>query len=489
MAHGLMVAKKPELHQALHGYADGHHQLALSTSLKPRDQKRLLALSDISGTSVGIGTAGYLTGYPLSESGFFALGRTWLASEMVRPGCVWTHTLLIDFTDLAGLETLTGLLGMFRRPPGASAAQEYAKPATLVTSGHGHVSASAESWARQVMAGLYGTPRRRVVVGHFGDEVDDTVLALWSQQWPRLRRSFRFCTFATSDRSTDGDSFDLQVVPQSSRSVRTRFSDAVDAETGPPSCGRWLDDSVQDLLHPDGSGLRAFFRRLGADVVAGREAFRPLCRLHRAMTGSHGQPSSLGDAIVVLEDELGANQARVAWATVAKAALERLDTLDEQSFNFLWDNLDLVDTDTLVCGAAELGKLAWQREPKKLIPVLDDEGPFRVVVERTLAVLDESELVEGLARAPALRRAVLAHRPQLVGLPAFWANLDNANEALQVAKDMRLEGAALAAISEARGDLAPQAASGVWRESRASCVMRPVGRRWRQDPCLGSRVC
>ena len=458
MGHGLKVGRKPELHQALHGYADGHHQLALSTSLKPRDQKKLLALSDVSGPSVGIGAAGYLTGYPLSESGFFALGRTWLASEMARPGCVWTHTLLIDFTDLAGLETLAGLLDMFRRPPGASAAPEYAKPATIVTSGHGHVSASAESWARQVIAGLYGTPRRRVVVGHFGDDVDHTVLSLWSQQWPRLRRSFRFCTFATSDRSADGDSFDLQIVPMSDRSVRTRFSDAVDAETGMLRHGRWLDDAVQDLLYPDGSGLRGFFRRFGADVVAGREAFRPLCRLHRAMTGSHGQPSTLGDAIAVLQDELGANQARVAWATVAKAALERLDILDEQSFDFLWDNLDLVDADTLVCRAAELGKLAWQREPSILIPVLDDDGPFKVVVERTLAVLDESELVEGLARAPALGRTVLTHRPQLVGLPAFWANLDNANVALRVAKDTHLEHAALAAISAERGDLAPQAA-------------------------------
>ena len=457
MAHGLKVeAKKPKLHQALHGYADGHHQLALSTPLKPRDQKRLLALSDISGPGARIGEEGYLTGYPLSESGFFALGRTWSAPEMARPGCVWTHTLLIDFTDLAALETLTGLLDLFRRPPGASAASEYSKPAILAASAQAHVSGLGESWARQVLAGLYGMPRQRIVVGHFGEEVDRTVLALWSQQWPRLRRSFRFCTFATTDRSADSDSFDLQVVPSSDRSVRTRFSDVVDAETAAPSRGRWLDDAVQDLLHPDGFGLRGFFRRLGTDIVAGREAFRPLCRLHRTMT-SPRQPSALRDAIAVLQDEFGAKQARTAWGTVAKAAFEQVETLDDPSFGFLWHNLSLVDADTLICGAAQLGKLVWQRDPGMLVPVLDDEGPFKVVVERTLGALDAEELVAGLARAPVLRGAALARRPEIVGQPGFWTNLDSVDVALHAAKGRHEKAATLAAMLARRDDLAPHA--------------------------------
>ena len=481
MAHGLKIVKKPKLHQALHGYADGHHQLALSTPLKPRDQKRLLALSDISGPGARIGEEGYLTGYPLLESGFFALGRTWSAPEMARPGCVWTHTLLIEFSDLAALEALTGLLDLFRRPPGVSAAPEYGKPATLGVSANANVSALAESWARQVIAGLYGVPKRRIVAGHFGDEVDRTVLALWAQQWPRLRRRFRFCTFATADRSADSDSFDLQVVPSSDRSIRTRFSDSVDAEIAAPNCGRWLDDAVQDLLHPDGFGLRGFFRRLGADIVAGREAFRPLCRLHRAMTGCQGQPSTLGDAIAILQDEPGAKQARIAWEAVAKAAFEQVETLDEAAFGFLWNNLGLVDADTLVCGAARLGRLAWQRDPGMLVPVLDGEGPFKVVVERTLAALDASELVAGLARAPALRGTALAHRPQLVGLPAFWAKLDSVDEAFRAAKESHLEHAAIAAMLAERADLAPQAV----QEFGSRLVLQGLCASW---DCVGGGI-
>ena len=457
MAHRLNVRKKFILHQALHGYLDGHIQLAISTNLRPRDEKRLLALSDISGPGARIREKGYLTGYPLAESGFFALGRTWSAPEIPRPGCVWTHTLLIDFTDLAELGTLMGLLELFRRPQGTKAAQEYTNPCIFVPDAHARVSRLAEDWARQVMAGLYGRPRRPIVAGHFGDEVDRTVLALWSQQWPRLRRSFRFCTFSASDRSVDNASFDLQVVSRSEHTIRKRFSDAIDAETVVAIRDRWLDDAIQDLLRPDGFGLRDFFRRHGADIVVGREAFSPLCRLHRIMTSSHGHPAALGDAFAVLDGTLRAQQARTAWETVTKAAFEHMETLDESSFGYLWNNLNLVDAHTLICGAARLGKLAWLHEPSMLVPFVDDSGPFKVVVERTLDVLDGAELIAGLARAPALRETALAQRPELVGLREFWANLDDVDEAFQVVKCEHLEAVALGAMLASRDDLAPHA--------------------------------
>ena len=474
MAHGLKVADRLQLHQALHGYADGHQQLALSTTLKLRDQKKLLALSDISGSGARLGEEGYLTGYPLSESGFFALGRTWPAPEMPRPGCVWTHTLLIDFTDLAALESLTTLLDLFRRPLGASAARQYEQPTMLCENEQPRFAAFAESWARQVLAGLYGTPRSHIVVGRFGDEVDAIVLALWSQQWPRLRRSFRFCTFAASDRSFDSDRFDLQVLPSSDRSIRTRFSAVVDAETVGPSGGRWLDDAVHDLRHPNSLGLRDFFRRFGADVPVGREVFRPLCRLHHVFTAPHKQPVAVHDAIAALQDDVGAKHARTAWATVAKAALEQVETLDERSFRFLWDNLNLVDAGELACSAARLGRSAWRREPGILVHRVDDCRTLKIVLERTLAELDAAELVAGLVQAPALRGAALARRPELVGQPAFWAKLDSIDEAFQTANGGHMKAAALAAMLAGRGDLALRAV----QEFGSRLILRVLGTSW-----------
>ena len=204
MAHGVREGERPKVHQAFHGYADGHRQLALSTTLKPKDQKTLLALSDISGPGARLEEEGYLTGYPLTDSGVFALARTWPAPEMPRPGCVWTHTLLIDFADLAVLPYLGVLAGLFRRPSGQGDALWYDKPQKLSTTVDGSLMPEQRSWARQVLAALYGKPKSRIVALNSNPEVDRAVLALWSQQWPRLRRSFRFCTFAASDRSRGG---------------------------------------------------------------------------------------------------------------------------------------------------------------------------------------------------------------------------------------------------------------------------------------------
>ena len=472
MAHDVRACQGARLHQALHGYADGHRELALSTPLKTGDQKRLLALSDVSGPGAHLGKGGYLTGYPLTESGFYALGRTWPAPEMPRPGCVWTHTLLVGFTDLGSLGSLAGLMGMFRRPFGAGSAPDYGEPTTLVSGAEAQPSAVGAAWVRRVMAGLYGVPKSRVVVSRFGDEVDDTVLALWSQQWPRLRRSFRFCTLAARDRSGEGDSFDLQVLPSCDRSVRTRFTGVLDVEVGVPTSGRWLDDAVQDLLQPEGSGLRELFRRLGADVAAGREVFRPFCLLHRSLAAARARPEAVAEAIAVLEDEIGGASVS-ARVMVAMAGLKQVESVDEKSFGFLWKSLSLLDEDTLRREAVRLGRAAWRREPGLLERCLDEDG-VSLVVDRTLADLDTAELVEGLAVAVRLRGPALAQRPELVGEPAFWAELDSVDGAFQAGKDWDTEATASALMVAGREDLAPRAV----QEFGSGVILRALMASW-----------
>ena len=49
MAHGVKDKSRVRLNQTLHGYSDGHRQLASSIALKPKDLKTILELSDILG--------------------------------------------------------------------------------------------------------------------------------------------------------------------------------------------------------------------------------------------------------------------------------------------------------------------------------------------------------------------------------------------------------------------------------------------------------
>src|SRR5690349_14831966 len=107
---------KIKIHQTLHGYDNGHSMLASSVDALPEAKRTLLIMSDMSGPSMQSGFEEYLTGYPLKEMNAFALSKTWYAPEMKRPGCVWTHTLLINFSDLQNVNNFQDLVDLFKRP-------------------------------------------------------------------------------------------------------------------------------------------------------------------------------------------------------------------------------------------------------------------------------------------------------------------------------------------------------------------------------------
>src|SRR5437660_8372161 len=117
-----------ELHQALHGYSDGHQLLASSLNLTREQQWQLLVMSDLSGPSFRAGFDSYLTGYPLAVGGLYCLARTWFAPELSRPGCVWTHTILISDTDVAQIPDFRFLLSHFRRPLSSRDLENYKVP-------------------------------------------------------------------------------------------------------------------------------------------------------------------------------------------------------------------------------------------------------------------------------------------------------------------------------------------------------------------------
>nr|VFJ73575.1 MAG: hypothetical protein BECKFW1821C_GA0114237_10532 [Candidatus Kentron sp. FW] len=448
------------LHQALHGYADGHRQLAASIALGPQDEKTMLVLSDLSGSGASIGEGGYLTGYPLAESGVYALARTWAAPEMPRPGCVWTHTILIDFADLATLASLLGLASHFRRPNPTSIGN-YEEPLIIendpITP---RLSDDSRLWGRCLLSTLYGKPRSPVVsIGPVKIDVDTVLLAIWAQQWPRLRRTFRFCTLAAADRSTEGNPFDLQILPSVDRSVRARFPNVIDAEATPTPKSPWLDEATDDLNTPDHTGLRGFLRRVGGDMKKGREGFRPLCDLHRLSKTFSTRPEAIGEAVELLRTEFGSMQARTAHGLVADAGLKQAGKLDDAALDFVIERLDLVHDGTLSGNADSLGRAIWNRDPGRLIPLLDTGGPRRMIAERALGLLPMNELTEGLRRFLPLAPYALAHRPEIVGEPVFWSTdaaiFDDAfadDAFTTISRSPQLQLPALAAMLRARRD-------------------------------------
>ena len=282
-----------EIHQALHGYSDGHRLLAASCRLPREAQRALLILSDISGPVTAGTFDSYLTGCPLPGAGAYALSRTWLATELNRPGCVWTHTLLVDYAELARIPDLATLCALFRRPRRGEPRQDYSQAATLPPAAPADPTPArvpvTERDVGRVLAALYGVPDvPTFVVADRADRLESLVLALWSQQWPRLRRALGFCTWALTIRSVEGEPLDLQVVPPSVyRQLRERQPKSVSVNLGgrpmldaePARIPGWAPAAARDLLGDAGQEFRQLLWMFGPEGPPSRAAFAPLAEI------------------------------------------------------------------------------------------------------------------------------------------------------------------------------------------------------------------
>jgi hypothetical protein len=476
MAHVVAAGTVLHIHQALHGYASGHQRLSGSAQVRPRDAKTMLVLSDISGPGVRPDEGGYLTGYPLSESGLYVLARTWAAPEMPRPGCVWTHSLLIDFADLAALTDPTALLALFLRPE-ADDFSPYGEALTVKTGVAARkVGSESVEFARRISSGLYEKAKNRIIAARPRNaDCDQVVMALWAQQWPRLRRAFRFCTLAGAERTADG-SFDLQLLGDE-RGIRSRFANAIDVGGLEPTPAAWLDDAIADLMAPDSRGLRTFMRRTGGDIDAGREAFAPLCRLH-VLTSAFGvDPHALGEAVRLIDEQLGPSNAGTARALVTTEAIKH-PSLDTAGIDFVLSSLELADEASVSEYGGRLGEQIWRHDPARLLKMLSGGEREKSIVEAALGNLTTNELLSGTARSPELAKLVLARRPELVAAPSFWSTLPTASEfGFDVlSKHPDLVPSAVGALMEAgREELVSKTIS----ELGGFMVLRVLAKRWK----------
>lgn len=412
-----------KLHQALHGYSDGHRELASSLSLSPKESRLVLVMSDVSGPGVAAGGTSYVSGYPLPEAGVYAIAKTWPAPEMSRPGCVWTHTFFLDFADLASLDSPSRIAKYFCRPSFEGWPQ-YGKPLQVdfEECEEPSIMGAAElEWLGRTLNALYNAPRERVLARRDSSiPVEQLVLSAWDQQWPRLRRSFRFCTLTTKDRSNEGAAFDLQVAPGLESGVRARVPGTLEAtEVTDASVSRWLTGLLADVQEPNVSGLRSSLRVLGADILGGREAMRALCEFHELTAPKH-DVSSVDLAVSLVTEPQPLAGSRVANARVVQLALDHLADLGESSLQYLMEHLPLMDSASLDTKTQELAMVVWERQPQKLFAMLDDEDDG-VFARRALQSLPTKSLIDGWSRVGTSIEVLLHVRPDLLEDPSFWS--------------------------------------------------------------------
>lgn len=425
MAYGMSSGpERIRLHQALHGYSEGHRLLASSLPVSGRDAKTMLMMSDASGPGASIDEPGYLTGYPLPDSGYYVIARTWGAPEMSRPGCVWTHSILVEFSDIPALATARTLLELFKRPSGSPEGYDI----TLNQTKHAQPNRiSDEDALRRLLWGLYAHPRQPVIASRpTGEERERSALAIWDQQWPRLRRSFRFCTLSFADRSSTGAAFDLQFLPALDRAYRPQFGSALDADRIVAGQADWLQEALTDLRAGPAGSLRRFLKEAGGDV-SGRDAFAPLAGLHFLSHEFASTPQAVEQAIELVEETIPPSQGRAMRALIARAAGSTPESLGRNAIDFVVRHWELLEQEDAEPRAEALGTAFWTQDPTATAALLSDTSGRRVIAERAIAKLTPDELVEGIAKDPALLPKVLDMRPDVATAPTFWSLQDASN--------------------------------------------------------------
>jgi hypothetical protein len=204
--------------------------------------------------------------------------KTWLAPEMPRPGCVWTHVLLISFQSLDSIGDLRLLMPLLQRPSKFQKLSPYSEPLSLPVAEEGFVLDLPIPRLIRLLRSVYLSREAVELQADFG-ELDEAIFSVWSQQWPSLRKTFSFRTAGVAGESP-GQQFDLRLFQ--TRAFQDHYPDKHDIE--PSKAAGWELAAARDISIGNDSPLRAFLWRYGNDVRRGRGRFAFLVQLFVAFT-------------------------------------------------------------------------------------------------------------------------------------------------------------------------------------------------------------
>ncbi len=429
------MVEQVSIEQALFGYRAGHHLVAASVELAPRVRQLLANVTDGSGPENPDGFEGAYTGLPVPETNYYALFCTWSAPEMRRPGCVWSHVLLIDLADLARIRDLSVLRGLCLRPASPPFLADYERTLTVLSPDviAGITDPKGLRRAACLLSLLYEEPTKGIVVLDEKSSLwEDPVFGLWSQQWPRLRRSFSFSTGSLGDRRVSDLSFDLQIAPLSSRRLWGRegfptaiveFSDQTECVTQPT----WVEIAVNDLRAGARGQLREFFFAYGSDVETPRSAFVRLLECFKSPPTAEED----GHASRLLQIASSFPDPSEALRLKRDRLLGRIAGTESERLDFIWASVYFL---LLTAEAVAFSQVPfdfttytdalWRRKRADIIALLRSLPESERATEflRALAVaLRPQELPAIWNEQTSTLPRLIAHRPDLAADATAWA--------------------------------------------------------------------
>ncbi len=418
------------VHQALWGYSNGHHLLSSSVTLSTSSRKLLETLTDLSGPDAPNAFDGYLTGCFLPSDGYYALSKTWFAPEMERPGCVWTHTLLLETGTTARWDGLD-LDSLFRRPRQSKVNRQlrYSIPLTSNTV-PSSPSPQAEADALSLFSNLIRYPEPLLMPASDVKRWNAALEALLILAGPRFSQDISFCTGSLSNRKLGGQPLSLQAVP-----VRL-FKVLLRTASGSRILSIEEENALQDTAEDVPMTLQAFQGTKNLLLSCGTKYdnrhFWPLFK--EFYTGiSNGTAFSFRQALEALENRLDiCDTSGILWAmfraVFSQDRWKTHDALAESLFDFLTLDAQYISMDTTRFQTFEsVLNLLWMHcrqeivdlVPKLLTCTLNPAGESAVTF--IVARLFTSEYTELLRQNAAMCLPMLQLNRKLAQCETLWA--------------------------------------------------------------------
>lgn len=257
------------IYQSLHGYHHGHDKLASSINLPLEDENLMRVMSDWTGfTGIASDDMSYITCYGLPKTGFYVIAKTWYADEMPRPGCVWTHSLILNLDEIDDNFDFKGLKRYFRRPTnndyeyfsGNIIEPDNRKTADSINAGS-QISNLGISQIEYLIYHLVNGNRVELQVETFNEYYQDLCLSLLQYMPLKLANKLSLCTGADYVNNSNDISFNLIF----DKRVSKKLNDCEYEKVGNDVIDKGIDYFANSLIKgkEDDQLIRMFSKDIG----------------------------------------------------------------------------------------------------------------------------------------------------------------------------------------------------------------------------------
>ena len=404
--------QKIRIDQCLHGYSRGHRELASSIELDKMASERMLAYSDLLVSTGADDQRSYLTAYPLRSVQRFVFARTWLAGPDIRPGSVWTHSLILDFPALTLLDDLSIMNDLFQEPikdnfdnyAHSIEIDQTSLPGGLLDGNRDRLR------AMRALGQLYTSePLPRITLTSKGQLDEELAIALWRQMWPAFRRRFAFVS-GLSNRTIE---FDADCSLQFVKSNPAELLSDRSYEDG-------YDALFDDLWENGPTPLRSFLARYAIEGVSPRQLVAPLAELYRI--GGNGNLTERLARIGEIREL--SDLPRLVRDTIVNEVINGPTEDDLIALVEVYREYPTpkgIDTALMPLSARD--DVNFVRVLKASQP--SDQGQLGDEIFVSIAKEAGPDLLADAAQAGIDRTRLLDVRPELWSLPSFWPSDDD----------------------------------------------------------------